>query len=192
MKDEPEAGYDASSYPVRIFRTAPGIHGRNKINERQIAMIRDEVLPQCEDITPNEIGFISPYRNQADEITKLLCGNSGMESDTIHKFQGREKRKIIFNTVSNQITEFMDKAELINVAVSHAIDQFIMFMPHSYKLTHGSNIGDLIRYIEHWNPYGSVESNIVSYFDLLWLETRGTSMSSKGGLRGTPVLSPKI
>lgn len=167
MKEEPAAGYDVSSYPVRIFRTAPGIHGRNKINERQIAVIRDEILPHCRDTPSNEIGIISPYRNQANEIAGLLCKENEMESDTIHKFQGREKRKIIFSTVSNQITEFMDKAELINVAVSRAIDQFIMVIPHSYELTHGSNIGDLIRYIEHWNPYGTVDSNIISYFDLL-------------------------
>ena len=90
-----------------------------------------------------------------------------MEADTIHKFQGREKKKIIFSTVSNQINDFIDQAEIINVAVSRAIDQFIMVMPHSYELVPGSNIGDLIRYIEHWNPYGSVYSNIISYFDLL-------------------------
>jgi hypothetical protein len=51
--------------------------------------------------------------------------------------------------------------------VSRAIDQFVMVMPHSYELTHGSNVGDLIRYIEHWNPYGTVSSEIVSCFDLL-------------------------
>lgn len=166
MKEEP-AAYDASSYPVRLFRTVEGIHGHNKMNERQIAVIHDEVLPQCKDVPTEEIGIISPYRNQADEITRLLCRDCGIESDTIHKFQGREKKKIIFSTVSNEITEFMDKAELINVAVSRAIDQFIMVMPNFYELTHGSNIGDLIRYIEHWNPYGTVYSNIVSYFDLL-------------------------
>ncbi len=167
MKEEPESGYNAADYPVRIFRTAEGFHGHDKINERQIAVIRDEVLPQCEGTPCDEIGIISPYRNQANEITRLVCKDNRMESDTIHKFQGREKQKIIFSTVSNQITEFMDKAELINVAVSRAIDQFIMVMPNSYELTHGSNIGDLIRYIEHWNPYGTTDSKIISCFDLL-------------------------
>jgi superfamily I DNA and/or RNA helicase/very-short-patch-repair endonuclease len=167
MKDESADSYDEVNYPVKIFRTAPGIHSHNKINERQIAVIKHEILPQCADVPSSEIGIISPYRNQANEIAKLLCSESDMEADTIHKFQGREKRKIIFSTVSNEITEFMDKAELINVAVSRAIDQFIVVIPHSYKLTHGSNIGDLIRYIEHWNPYGTVESTIVSCFDLL-------------------------
>jgi hypothetical protein len=162
MKDEPANGYDETNFPVRIFRTVEGLHGHNKINERQIAIIENEILPTYTDVPKDEIGIITPYRNQANLLAK-----TGIESDTIHKFQGREKRKIIFSTVSNEITEFMDKAELINVAVSRAIDQFVMVMPHSYELTHGSNVGDLIRYIEHWNPYGSVESRVVSCFDLL-------------------------
>jgi hypothetical protein len=147
---------------VRIFRTVEGLHGHDKRNERQMAVIEHEILSLYGNVKRDEIGIITPYRKQADLLKK-----TGIESDTIHKFQGREKRKIIFSTVSNEITEFMDKAELINVAVSRAIDQFVMVMPHSYALTHGSNVGDLIRYIEHWNPYGTVSSEIVSCFDLL-------------------------
>lgn len=154
-------------YPVRLYRTAEGFHARGNVNNRQIAVIRDEILPQYSDVDPKDIGIISPYRNQANRINTFLCGNSGMESDTIHKFQGREKRKIIFSTVSNEITEFMDSGELINVAVSRAIDQFTMVMPANYETKHGSHIGDLIRYIEYWNPDGVVKSKIVSYFDLL-------------------------
>ena len=143
-------------YPVRLYRTAEGFHARGNVNNRQIAVIRDEILPQYSDVDPKDIGIISPYRNQANRINTFLCGNSGMESDTIHKFQGREKRKIIFSTVSNEITEFMDSGELIT-----------MVMPANYETKHGSHIGDLIRYIEYWNPDGVVKSKIVSYFDLL-------------------------
>lgn len=167
MKERSESGYGESDYPVRIFRTEVGEHAYGNQNDRQIAVIRKEVLPQCRDVSPTEIGIIAPYRKQADTITDKVCKDSGIEADTIHKFQGREKKKIIFSTVSNQINDFIDQAEIINVAVSRAIDQFIMVMPHSYELVPGSNIGDLIRYIEHWNPYGSVYSNIISYFDLL-------------------------
>lgn len=167
MKEQSINGYDASDYPIRIFRTEVGEHAYGNQNDRQIAVIRKEVLPQCRNVPSNEIGIIAPYRKQADAITDKVCKDSGMEADTIHKFQGREKRMIIFSTVANRINDFIDQAEIINVAVSRAIDQFIMVMPHSYELTPGSNIGDLIRYIEHWNPYGSVYSNIISYFDLL-------------------------
>ncbi len=180
MKDEPADGYNENNFPVRIFRTVEGLHGHNKINERQKAVIEHEILPGYTDVPQDEIGIITPYRNQANLLTK-----TGIESDTIHKFQGREKRKIIFSTVSNEITEFMDKAELINVAVSRAIDQFVMVMPHAYELTHGSNVGDLIRYIEHWNPYGSVESSVVSCFDLLQSADSARFDDFKKRIKGT-------
>lgn len=167
MNDAPNKGFNRRNFPIKIFRTAPGIHGRNNINERQIAVIQDEILNELES-APAQVAIITPYRNQADKITQTICVESEMECDTIHKFQGREKERVIFSTVSNQITPFIDSAELINVAVSRAIKQFILVMPHSYELTHGSNLGDLIRYIEHWNPFGTVDSQIVSYFDLLW------------------------
>lgn len=168
MKDEPAGGYDEFSYPLRIFRTEDGLHGHDKRNERQVDVIERDILPSYKDILPTEqIGIISPYRNQANDIADRLCQGNAIESDTIHKFQGREKKLIVFSTVTNEITPFMDKAELVNVAVSRAEEQFIMVMPHHYTLQHGSNIGDLIRYIERYNPYGAVQSKIISCFDLL-------------------------
>lgn len=167
MKERPENGYGKSDYPVRIFRTVEGNYAYGTQNTRQIEVIREEVLPQCKDVSSDEIGIVTPFRKQAALIIESVCKDSGMEADTIHKFQGREKKKIIFSTVSNQINDFIDQAEIINVAVSRAVDQFIMVMPHSYELVPGSNIGDLIRYIEHWNPFGSIYSNTVSCFDLL-------------------------
>ena len=70
-----------------------------------------------------------------------------VEADTIHKYQGREKDIIIFNTVCSQINEFIDNPNLINVAVSRAVNEFIVVKPKLMKLPHGTNIGDLIRYM---------------------------------------------
>jgi superfamily I DNA and/or RNA helicase len=39
----------------------------------------------------------------------------GAEADTIHKFQGREKDVIIFNTVKNSIESFIDNPNLIKL-----------------------------------------------------------------------------
>lgn len=177
MKNEPEELYNDDTFPLRLLRTVPGEHARDNINERQIAAIEQEILPKLlfkegeeEKRSGEDIGIITPYRNQADQLAQLLCNGNPIEADTIHRFQGREKREIIFSTVANEITDFMDQAELVNVAVSRAKEQFIMVMPHSYSLPHGSNIGDLIRYIEHWNPFGTIQSKILSYFDLLKTE----------------------
>ena len=42
------------------------------------------------------------------------------EVDTVYKFQGREKNTIIISTVDDELTDFVDDPNLINVAVSRA------------------------------------------------------------------------
>ena len=98
--------------------------------------------------------------------------HEGTESDTIHKYQGREKSVIIFNTVKNQIEEFIDNPNLINVAVSRAEDEFIIVKPESMELPHGTNIGDLIRYMCYTNDADKtiVHGKVYSVFDLLYKE----------------------
>jgi len=96
----------------------------------------------------------------------------GVEADTIHKFQGREKDTIIFNTVRNQIEPFIDNPNLINVAVSRAVKEFIIVKPESMLLPHGTNIGDMIRYICYiTDPKDTIaKGKICSVFDLLYKE----------------------
>lgn len=96
----------------------------------------------------------------------------GAEADTIHKFQGREKEVIIFNTVRNKIEPFIDNPNLINVAVSRAVKEFVVVKPASMELPHGTNIGDMIRYICYiTDPKETiVKGSISSVFDLLYKE----------------------
>ncbi len=104
---------------------------------------------------------------------------NGVEADTIHKFQGREKDVIIFNTVRNKIGEFIDNPNLINVAVSRAVKEFIVVKSASMELPHGTNIGDLIRYICYTtNPNETIiKGSICSVFDLLYKEYNKTFAS---------------
>lgn len=90
----------------------------------------------------------------------------------IHKYQGREKDIIIFNTACSQINEFIDNPNLINVAVSRAVNEFIVVKPKLMKLPHGTNIGDLIRYMCYTtNPAETiVKGRICSVFDILYKE----------------------
>jgi len=169
MRNEPKDGYKPGEDPLMIYRTAPGNHQRQRMNERQIAVIKGEVLEDCSCVT-EEIGIITPYRDQANILTDILCRETEMIADTIHKFQGKEKDVIIFSIVANEINDFIDSPELINVAVSRAKERFILVMPHSYQLTHGSNIGDLIRYIKYCYPDAVVDSKIISHFDILYNE----------------------
>lgn len=79
---------------------------------------------------------------------------------------------IIFNTVKNKIEDFIDNPNLINVAVSRSVDEFIIVKPSNMELPHGTNIGDLIRYICYTSDPNEtiIRGSIRSVFDLLYKE----------------------
>lgn len=159
---------DGSNHPFRIIETSIS-GGRDNYNQRQIDET-DIYIRENYSADYTKVGVIAPYRKHADVLQKQLP--DGAEADTIHKFQGREKDVIIFNTVRSKIGEFIDNPNLINVAVSRAVNEFIVVKPESMELTHGTNIGDLIRYIcYNTNPDETVvKGSICSVFDLLYKE----------------------
>jgi len=151
--------------PLAVYITAKGNHARGTYNQRQIDVILEEVLPKQVDESMQSVGIISPYRLQVNKLRDTL-GNKNIEVDTVHKFQGREKQVVILTTVVNEINEFVDNRNLVNVAVSRAIDKLIIVVSDDEKNEH-SNIGDLVRYIEY-NNFEIINSSIYSVFDLLY------------------------
>lgn len=98
-----------------------------------------------------------------------------IEIDTIHKYQGREKPTMILSTVLDSSRsgkaglQFVNDPCMINVAVSRAQQRFILVTDHALFRDYGSEIGDLIRYMEYSTLDDNiVESEIVSVFDLLY------------------------
>lgn len=153
--------------PLILYKTVKGNHERGGINLRQIDVVFKEVIPQQKLEESNEsIGIISPYRFHADELKKVI-GTRNIEADTIHKYQGREKDVIIFNTVANKTNDFNDNSNLINVAVSRAVNKLIIVVPDNDFSNENSNIADLIKYIQY-NNLEIINSNIHSVFDLLY------------------------
>ncbi len=111
--------------PLVVYKTAKGNHARGKYNQRQIDVILEEVLP--EQITADfeqSVGIVSPYRMQTEKL-KVAIGERQIEVDTVHKYQGREKDVIVLTTVVNEVNDFVDNPNLINVAVSRAVDKKI-------------------------------------------------------------------
>lgn len=158
---------DADNFPFKIIEieTNP-VH--NNCNQRQID---ETILFINENLYDNlnNIGVISPHKNHAKRLKELLPNS--VEADTIHKYQGREKDIIIFNTIKSKINEFIDNPKLINVAISRAVKQFIIIKYDKMELPHNSNIGDLIRYIK----YANIDNNKIeekgklsSVFDILY------------------------
>lgn len=149
---------------LTMYRTSPGNHARGHLNQRQIDVIRQEVLPSLERQGYGSIGIITPYRDQVAAI-KMQLGKE-LEVATVHKFQGREKDAIVLTSVDNVITDFVDDPRMLNVAVSRAVKSLTVITSQDPK-NDRTNYGDLARYIEY-NNCAVIESAVYSVFDLLY------------------------
>ncbi len=172
---------ELSDCPLLMYRTSEGNHmrrvtrGKDKgiYNQRELDVIVQEVLTSPWQAESREgVGIVTPYRKQANKAEKLITG--GIESDTVHKYQGREKDVVIMSTVLSGSEggvniKFVDDPQMVNVAVSRAIRQFILVTDHELFYKKGKHVGDLIRYIQYSTlDENVIESNIVSVFDLLY------------------------
>ena len=151
---------------LMAVKTVAGNHARNNYNQRQIDVIKEEILPNLDEPSA-EIGIITPYNAQVNEIKKQI---PEIETATVHKFQGREKNVIILSTVDNQIKDFTDDPYLLNVAVSRAKKQLIVVISGNEQAKNG-NIVDLISYIRY-NKMEVIDSKIYSVFDYLYSQYR--------------------
>ena len=139
-------------------------------NRIQAGFFKDDILPFFEEYQEREqIAVVTPYRRQADGM-QLDQSFLGIEIDTVHKFQGREKDAVAFITRVNGINEFINNPNLINVAVSRAKSQLALIA--APNITRGSNnIADLDRYIKY-NDGKVVVSSVSSSFDLIYPSNR--------------------
>ncbi len=166
---------------IEVIKSVPGNHARSNpygsglYNQREI----DEIENVLRVSKSHSIGIISPFRYQADLITKKYA-TERIEADTVHKFQGRQKEEIILsfvvnsldknpNNIENRLYDFVTNAKLLNVAISRGINKVTAIVAD--KVYHSSNnaINDFIKYAEYL--YGSditKESTVTSVFDFLY------------------------
>ncbi len=152
--------------PLVLYKTVAGNHARDHFNQRQIDVITIEVFRQQGlNTDDNSVGIVTPYRNQAEALQKTFKGTT-VKADTADKFQGQERSVIVFSTVDNEIGEFASDPNRLNVAVSRAIDQFIV-VTDGNENDNSSPIHDLIGYIQYQN-HEIINSNVHSVFDYLY------------------------
>jgi hypothetical protein len=163
--------------PMIVVRTVEGNHMRQhreggRSNQRELDVIAQEVIPEyCRGFAETDIGVTTPYRRQATKAADVL---DQTEADTVHRFQGRQKQVVILTTVLDETwrgrtgLEFVDDPQMINVAVSRAIQRFIL-VTNNDMLPTSRHIRDLVGYIRYHNPGEDVaDSMVVSVFDLLY------------------------
>ena len=156
-------------YSMKVIKTVAGNFARKNpdgsglYNQREI----DEIKELLEKESLEDVGVIAPYRYHTQVVTDQF--GDKVEASTIHKFQGREKKTIIFSSVINDSNEFVENDNLINVAVSRAVDKFILVTSDKVAKSNKGVLSDLINYIEYHSDFGeSEEGTIKSIYDLLY------------------------
>lgn len=107
---------------------------------------------------PYRIGVISPYAIQNNIVTKLLekisSGPLEIITGTVHGFQGDECDLVIVilnppRNITRSPRSFLNKKNILNVAISRARDKMILLTPHDSD--NEVNVNDLhqIKWIEH-------------------------------------------
>ncbi|MBD5461243.1 MAG: AAA family ATPase, partial [Lachnospiraceae bacterium] len=147
---------------LTVVKTVPGNHVRDHYNQRQIDVIKNEIIPEYVTNTV-ETGIIAPYKNQVEALEREF---KDIDAATVHKFQGKEKDTIIISTVDDEISDFADDPYLINVAVSRAKKRLLLIVTGNEQVKE-RNITDLIDYIRY-NNFEIIDSKIYSIFDYLY------------------------
>ncbi len=146
-------------------------NGTSFSNAREIEVIREQSGASLQNAF-----VITPFRAQSQRLAQSFCEEKYANCvGTIHTFQGREARRVYFTTVLNDL-DFCNRhlqgrqnlftQELVNVAVSRAIDTFTLVTDRDYFQKHCGLLRNLILYIE---KYGNrIPDTTVCLFDGLY------------------------
>ena len=166
---------------IEIIKTVPGNHARKNpngsglYNQREIDEI-EQLVNQNKD---KEYGVITPFRYQA-KLLQEKFKNHKIESDTIHKFQGRQKEEIILsfvvnsiekdeNNIEHRLYDFITNEKLLNVAISRGMNKVTAIVSDDIYHSKNNIVHDFIKYSEYL--YGNSitkTSSITSVFDYLY------------------------
>lgn len=152
--------------PLMVYQTVKGNHAIEHLNQREIDVIINEVIPEQKIVTVDEsLGIVTPYDAQRNALQVLFKGTN-VKADSVDKFQGQERPVIIISTVDNQLLPFADDPNRLNVAISRAEHQLIL-VTNGNETTQPTNTQDLINYIRY-NNLEVIQSKTYSVFDYLF------------------------
>ena len=70
--------------PLLVYKTTQGNHARERMNQRQIDIIKQEIIPN-EKLANVDLGIVTPYRNQTNALQDTFKGTT-IKADTVDKF----------------------------------------------------------------------------------------------------------
>lgn len=156
-----------------------GRNNKSRQNMLEVRAIEKYVQEHAHD---NSISVISPFKSQKEQLQKRLT-NLKDNIGTIHQFQGRENERILFSTVLTHEKWMLGKERtllndaLINVAISRAQNEFVLFTHDLFFKEHRHHLFDLIRYTETYGE--TLESNVNSIFAHLYKQYKYVDLKGK-------------
>lgn len=136
----------------------------NKLEEREIINFLQE--------NSDSTSIITPYAKQEENLIEILPELKD-KIGTIYKFQGRENKRVLISTVLTKECKQLGERnplghETINVAVSRAQEELVLFTHDTFFKDNKHELKDLIEYIE---TYGTkLTSTVHSIFSYLYKE----------------------
>ena len=158
-----------------VFHSVHGKHFSPKdstslLNSDEVRIVLKYVreILKCKHVTKSEIGIVTPYKQQEKLIRKRLVewgltsnntsiksrngkAKSGIEIGSVEKFQGNEKKVIIFSTVKSKKNTnelgFVADPKRFNVAITRAQCLMIIIGDERILKTDG-NWNTLIQYVK--------------------------------------------
>ena len=168
--------------PLIVVHTVSGNHARKNPNGSGQYNDREaqEIINIISSLDEKDIGVITPFRAQADYIKGIIkSDHPNVEVDSIHKYQGRQKKIVILSTVVNDlkieeddfITNFVTNSQLLNVAISRAITKLYIVVSDKVYNSKNNTISQFINYIKYYCREQSIEEGkVVSIFDKLYVD----------------------
>ncbi|OXS56940.1 hypothetical protein B1A99_18970 [Cohnella sp. CIP 111063] len=127
IRQEPERRpYQYGIFSTNVYGFVSGTYNRQEINEVK------SIVTKLEQNGVTQIGIVTPFAAQKNKLIEAFRHNSNIKIGTVHTFQGGECRAIIFSTVISsgstafQIEFVQNSYRLINVALTRAVDYFIL------------------------------------------------------------------
>lgn len=112
------------------------IRSQMNLNEVKITVKLVHEMIATEKINSNDIGIITPFRAQVAMLRSIL---PELAIDTIDRFQGSERKIIIFSTVTMDEVPILTDPRRLNVALTRAKMKLIVLASNSNEITN-SNI----------------------------------------------------
>lgn len=167
--------------PLFLLETNVGNHMKfdadyKVFNQREIdSILFEDFKRHCPPFrNMKSVAFITPFKRQAQKAQQSIdAALQSMDAKTVHKYQGRSCEAVIFSTVldnkgSQKNYAFVERDELINVAVSRAEKLFVLDSSVETFSKRNKRVASLIRYMKYYSDYAlEHKSNVRSIFDLL-------------------------